>query len=227
MPAIGIVVYGSGGGTSHSSCRRSSTRRQDFCVPYGFPMSAGQHEGMHPTCPPPPDCTLNGELVSSGLIATTWCVSTFFFCRVVLMSPLSFPACHATCGDNSARKFLGEALRRQGEVHRGGLGGQEHGPHPGVVQRHAGGQHTQGDYRRPQKKTMPGCIFFRRVSTVRTVGTCEAWLTRGSRFVRVSGRPFEGTFSRCMLAVFFETHRHATYRRSKNSGDSQRRGSAW
>lgn len=35
---------------------------------------------------------------------------------------------------SSARMFLGEALRRQGQVHYRGLGGAEHGQHPAVIQ---------------------------------------------------------------------------------------------
>lgn len=44
-----------------------------------------------------------------------------------------------------ARKFLGETLRRQSQVHRGGMGREEHGPRPGVFRCYAGRQHAQGD----------------------------------------------------------------------------------
>lgn len=45
----------------------------------------------------------------------------------------------------AARKLLGEALRWQGQVHGGGVGREEHGPHPGIVRWHSGCQHAHGE----------------------------------------------------------------------------------
>ena len=57
----------------------------------------------------------------------------------------------------TARMLLGEALRWQGQVHRGGVGGEEHGPHTEVLQRHVAEQHAQGEQPAPAvDQSVPG-----------------------------------------------------------------------
>lgn len=68
--------------------------------------------------------------------------------------------------------LLGEALRRQGEVHDRRLGGAEHGQHPAVVQRHAGDQHVAGKGR------------------IDGVGWLQEGAEGNSLFVRVGVDPF-------------------------------------
>ena len=40
--------------------------------------------------------------------------------------------------------LLGEALRWQSQVHREGVGGEEHGPRPAIISRHLSKKRAQG-----------------------------------------------------------------------------------